>query len=91
MEIKMKIKKGYVLKEVASEYIVVPVGMEAINFNGMLTLNKSAKRLFEALKDDVELDDLVNVLTSQYEITREEALNDIHDFIKILESKKMLE
>lgn len=87
----MKIKKGFVLKEVAKEYIVVPIGSEAINFNGMLTLNKSAKRLFEALSEDKTVDDLVKVLTDFYDINVEQALVDVNAFIQILESKNMLE
>jgi hypothetical protein len=36
----MKVKSGYVLKSVAGQYIVVPTGTEAINFNGYLILMK---------------------------------------------------
>jgi len=70
----MRIKEGYVLKEVAKEFIVVPVGDEAINFNGILTLNKTAKLLFETLLNDVEIKDLVKVLLDKYDIDEEQAL-----------------
>ncbi len=86
----MRIKEGYVLKEVAHEYIVVPVGDEAINFNGILTLNKSAKLLFEALMKDVEISDLVSLLLNKYEIDEEKALEDVKAFIHVLESRKIL-
>lgn len=86
----MKIKEGYVLKEVAKEYIVVPVGDEAINFNGILTLNKSAKLLFEALQKDVEIDDLVKLLLDRYDIDQEKALEDVKAFIHVLESRNIL-
>jgi hypothetical protein len=90
MEETMKIKEGYILKEVAKQYIVVPVGDEAINFNGILTLNKSAKYLFEALMDDKTMDELVLLLTHKYDITEEKARQDIQEFIDILESKNIL-
>ena len=86
----MRIKEGYVLKEVAKEFIVVPVGDEAINFNGILTLNKTAKLLFETLLNDVEIKDLVKVLLDKYDIDEEQALKDVKDFIHILESRNIL-
>ncbi|MDX9691767.1 MAG: PqqD family protein [Acholeplasmataceae bacterium] len=86
----MKIKEGYILKEVAKQYIVVPVGDEAINFNGILTLNKSAKYLFEALLDDKTVAELVLLLTHKYEINEDKARQDVLEFIHILESKNIL-
>jgi hypothetical protein len=87
----MKIKKEYILKEVANQYIVVPTGRETINFNGMLTLNNTAKMLFEALEEDKEIQDLVSLLQENYDISEEQALIDVKDFLTVLESKKMIE
>jgi hypothetical protein len=36
----MKIKNNYVLRTVANEHIVVPIGTEAVNFNGVLSLKQ---------------------------------------------------
>lgn len=87
----MKIKDAYILKEVANQYVVVPTGKEVINFNGMMTLNRTAKLLFEALQEDKEIDELVNLLVEHFDINMEQAHIDVLDFIKILESKKMFE
>jgi hypothetical protein len=86
----MKIKKEYILKEVANQYVVVPTGKETINFNGMLTLNKTAKMLFEALAEDKEIEDLVSLLQEHYDLDYDQALIDVKDFIKVLESKQMI-
>ncbi len=45
----MKLKPGYIVRSIAGETIVVPTGEEAIRFNGIMTLNKTGKVLFEAL------------------------------------------
>lgn len=86
----MKIKEGYILKDVANQYVVVPIGNEAINFNGMLRLNKTAKLLFEALREDLEINDLVDILTSHYDISQDDAIRDVNDFITVLNSKNIL-
>lgn len=35
----MKIKEGYLLREVAGSNIVVPIGEGELNFSGVITLN----------------------------------------------------
>lgn len=86
----MKIKEGYILKAVANQYVVVPIGNEAINFNGMLRLNKTAKLLFEALSEEKEIEDLVLLLQENYDINKMDALRDVKDFLTVLESKNIL-
>lgn len=87
----MKIKNEFILKEVANEVIVVPTGKASVSFQGMMTLNKTAKFLFEALQEDMTLEDLVILLTKTYDISYEEAYKDVKAFIDLLESKKMLD
>jgi len=57
----------------------------------MLTLNNTAKMLFEALEEDKEIQDLVSLLQENYDISEEQALIDVKDFLTVLESKKMIE
>ena len=38
----MKIKKGFVLREVCGQNVIVGEGLDAINFGRMLSLNKTA-------------------------------------------------
>lgn len=37
----MKVKQGFMLREIANNYVVVPVGKAAIDFNGIITLNQT--------------------------------------------------
>ena len=48
----MKIKNNYILRTVAGQHLVVPVGEEGVNFNCIITLNNSGKLLFEELLKD---------------------------------------
>lgn len=87
----MKVKSGYVLKSVAGQYIVVPTGTEAINFNGLLNLNESGKLLFETLLNETSLEELTKVLTDTYEIDEVTAKADVLSFINKLKSKHIIE
>ena len=53
-------------------------------FNGLITLSESAKMLWDLLKNDASIDDLVNKLLSEYEIDEETAKNDTLEFVQSL-------
>ena len=87
----MKIKKGYILKNVADQHIVVPIGEETLNFNGLLNLNESGVMLFNKLLEESTMEELIQLLTDYYLIDEETARLDIEAFINVLESKKIIE
>lgn len=87
----MKIKEEYVLKTVGNQTIVVPTGKEAVRFQGMITLNKTAKFLFSLLKEEQTEDTLVQKLIENYEIDEVRARTDVLSFIKLLNEHQLLE
>ena len=87
----MKIKDGFVLKEVSGQIVVVPVGDAVINFNGMLTLNKTGRFLFEVLREEKTVEELANLLVEKYDIDYDSALADVERFVAELASNDILE
>lgn len=88
----MKIKEGFILREIAGSFVVVPVGQNLVDFSSMITLNETGAFLWNALSEGASEDELCKKLLSEYEgVSEEDALSDIKDFIKILEEKDILE
>lgn len=87
----MKIKNQYVLKEIAGENIVIPTGQEAVSFNGIITLNNSAKMLFKKLQKETKQEDLIRLFLETYNVDEATAVNDVEDFIVILKKHHLLE
>lgn len=76
--INMRIKEGFVLRDIMGEAIVVGEGFDQINFNQMIKLNDSAAFLWRATEGrDFTEQELADLLTSHYEIDRESALADV--------------
>ena len=86
----MKLKKGFVLREVAGETVVVPAGAE-LNFHGMLTLNETAKTLWQALETETNQDALVEVILGEFNIDEATAKRDVALFIEKLKGLDFLE
>ena len=79
----MKIKKGFVLREVCGEHVIIGEGLGAINFGKMLALNESAAWLWKQAVEmgDFTLEALAEKLCQEYEVSAEEALQDVTEMI----------
>lgn len=87
----MKIKEDFILRKVADSYVVVPVNILTLDFNGIINLNESGAFLFELLQNGAEREELVNRLLEEYDVTRDRAEADIDSFIKKARDADILE
>lgn len=87
----MKIKNGFAKREIAGSYIVVPVGKEASEFNGMITLNESGSFFWDCLQNDTTFDDAIEKITSEYDVEKSRAEEDLNKFIKMLKENNLLD
>ena len=84
----MKIKKGFELREVCGEHIIVAYGKENIDFNKVISLNESATYLWENIFDkDFDAETLASLLQQEYEVDAETATRDakalLDEWIKV--------
>ena len=89
----MKIKKGFILRTVCGENVIVGEGLDAINFGRMLCLNETAAWLWkQALEQgDFTTQSLATALCNEYEVTPEQALNDVKETINQWTELKVVE
>ncbi len=87
----MKIKSDFVLRQVAGANVVLPLGAATVDFNGLLKLNESSVLLWKALENGCDLDGLVTVLTSEYDVDSATARKDIEGFLAQLDKIGCLE
>jgi len=74
----MKVKNGFNLREVCGEHIIVAEGDENIDFSNIISMNESSAYLWEEVQkmDSFTVDNLVELICSQYEIDEETARKD---------------
>lgn len=87
----MKIKKDFILRKVADSYIVVPVGKQTLDFNGIINLNETGAFLFELLQKGAERDELVDKMLAQYDVAPDVAKADIDKFLQKVKDADVLE
>ncbi len=77
----MKIKPGYMLREVAGCSVVVAIGTDTMDFNGMINLNETGTFLWKLLEKGSTIEQLVDAVLEEYDIDKETANSDIFLFL----------
>lgn len=73
----MKIKKGFVLRNVCGENIIVAEGMENIDFTKIISMNESSAFLWKNIEGkDFSSETLRDLLVEEYEVDADTALKD---------------
>lgn len=87
----MKIKEGYILRNVAGNNVVVPIGKATIDFNGIMSLNETGAFLFEKLIAGTSREQLVDDLISAYDVEKVQAAKDVETFLEKIEREGLFE
>ena len=79
----MRIKEGFVLREVCGERVIVGEGLSAINFGKLLALNETAAWLWKQAQDmgDFTIEALAEKLCEEYEVEAGEAKADVEQMV----------
>ena len=74
----MKIKKGFELRSICGENIIISLGKENINFTKVITLNESAAVVWNAVVGkEFTIEDGVKILMGEYEVDATQAAADV--------------
>ena len=89
----MKIKEGFVLRQVCGENVIVGEGLNAINFGKMLALNETAGWLWKQAQamGDFTIEALADKLCEEYDVTADEARKDVADIITEWQNVSVIE
>ncbi|MBQ9885914.1 MAG: PqqD family protein [Lachnospiraceae bacterium] len=87
----MKHKDDFILREIAGEYVIIPVGESAAIHSGIIELSETSAFVWKLLDNPCTIDELVAAVTEEYEVSSEEARDDILKLINSLNQLDALE
>lgn len=87
----MRIKGEYVLREIAGEFILVPIGNTAMEMNGMITLNEVGVFIWNKLKGECTREELLREILECFEIDEEHAGSDLDEFLQQLNEAHLIQ
>ncbi|MBO5332849.1 MAG: PqqD family protein [Clostridia bacterium] len=87
----MKIKDGFILKDVAGSKIVIATGEQRMNFNGVITFNEVGAEVFNLLDGTNSVEDIVAKISSDYNAPVEIVKADIEKLIEKMKKHNLIE
>lgn len=86
----MKIKGEYVLREIAGDYILIPIGETALEMNGMITMNEVGVTIWKAIERGADEEEILQELVNTFEVEEAEARNDMQEYITKLKENGLV-
>ena len=78
----MKIKKGFELRDVCGENVIIAHGVENIDFTKVISLNESAALIWKQVEGkDFTEEDMVKILLDEYEVEEQQAQEDANQLL----------
>jgi hypothetical protein len=87
----MKIRSGYILRQVMDIYVVLGIGSEAYTPNQIMSVNETGAFLWGLLEKGAEKQELVESLTKEYDVDAVTAEKDVEEFLEQLRTKALIE
>lgn len=87
----MKIKSGFIMRELAGECVVVALGEASKIFNGIIKLNDTGKIMWEKLASGCEKEEVIQAILQEYDVEYERVESDFDRFVDVLKGANILE
>ena len=86
----MEFKKGFVLREVAGQTMVVATGEASKDFHGMIRLNETGKLVWQGIADGKTAEEIAEDMTGIFSVDRDRALADVTALIAKMKAAGIL-
>lgn len=86
----MRIKNGFVIREVAGQIMVIATGEASKDFHGMIKLNSTGKVIWLGLQEGLSEGAIAERLQEQFDVDSEKAAQDTRVFLQQMEEMGFL-
>lgn len=87
----IKIRKGFTVRKILDEHIVVGIGSDAYMPNCLMSLTGTAFFLWNRMTEGIEKEDLLRALLEEYDVDEAAARADLEVFLSELRAKNLIE
>ncbi len=86
----MRIRDDLVLRKIADEWIVLPIGEATVSFKKMLVLNETSALIWEAISSGLKEEEILGKIIDVYDIDKETARQDYLRIVNQLVENKII-
>ena len=82
----MKIKKEMIVRDIAGDTVLIPLGDSLKENNGLFMLTETGRFIWDILPECSSAEEITRKLTDEYEVGFDEAKADVEAFLERLRS-----
>lgn len=86
----MKLNPDLVRRTITGEHMLVPVGENALTFNGIYIMSPVADRIWELLEQGKDTEELTAILLEEYDVDEATLKADVNEFLAVLKENDLL-
>ncbi len=83
----MGINKGFLLKKVGNEYMIIPTNNNKVLMNKIFNINEVGADIYKSLENGLSIAETIDELLKEYEIDKETLTNDVLEFVEELRKR----
>ena len=83
----MRIKDGFVVRDIMGQCVVVATGEASEDFSGMIKLNDTGKDIWQGVADGKSEEEIVDLIVKEYDVDEDHAKNSVEKFIGDMKGK----
>ena len=87
----MKTTEGYLMKEIAGEYVLVPFGKRAEQMNRLISLSDTAAFMYQHISEAADPEEMVRLVSQEYDIDAGEIRRDIREALISMEQQGLIQ
>jgi sensor domain CHASE-containing protein len=87
----MKRKPDFIMQNVGGENLLVPLGAQVMDMNGIITLNDTGACVWELLAQDRTADELASAVAERFDVDAATARADVQTFLDEIAKMGMIE
>jgi len=86
----MKLDEGFLIRNIAGEDVLVPIGSRVIDFKGLITISPVGGFIYRLIMEGKAEDEIIDAILEEYDIDRQTVENDVTEFLTSLREQGIL-
>ena len=83
----MGINKGFLLKKVGNEYMIIPTNNSKVLMNKIFNINEVGADIYKILENGLSVAEAIDELLKEYDIDKDTLTNDVLEFVEELRKR----
>lgn len=90
----MKLTSGYMIREIAGNFVIVPISQTMVDYKKMLHTNESGAFIFDSIQKGMSYEELLDAMVIKYQASEDELAilrNDLDEFLEEIVKNNLID